>query len=807
MQQIVYTKFRSRTDIQGQLIKEDWAVFIKRLSTPVKTRESMQEYVKMDKADKLSLKDVGGFIGGTLVENKRQANHLLSRTLIVLDVDNAPQTFFEDFIFSNTRQCLIHSTHSSTKENPRYRIIYPLTNPVTGEKYMQICLQLIKEIGESYFDATTVSASRLMFWPSIPNNAKYEFVDLPGTTLNPNDFKNISGSDVRPSLRRPGRPIQKNPTEKDGAIGVFCQKYTIKEAITKFLNDIYLPTPLPDHYTYVKGSVPGGLWVVNDNFAYSFHNTDPAGGRLCNAFDLVRIHKQFDVPQMVRFCFEDPEIKSKVAAQEFNVQHGRDKDEPLEEWEKNLHRNKGGNIFPTDDNFAKIFDNDPNLKNNLRLNDWDGVIWIQHQIPRMPEGKFPRPIVNNDYAALKQYIGIRYGISSIDKIDNALSVTANLNHYNPLIDYLESLKWDGNSRMSTVFHDYLGAKDTKITREICEKWLLGAISRALSPGIKFDIVPILVGPQGCGKSTLINKLGQSWYSDNLTSFNTKDSLELLTSVWIMELSELVGLRKAEAETAKQFLTKQIDMFRPAYGRVVENRPRRCVFIGTTNKQDFLTDETGNRRYFPVEVAVEEPKFNVWEQLTPEIVGQIWAETYQQYLTHWVVDEQPQPVTTNVNLADEMEKAKYRYEEEFDELLPLIVAYLQTPLPLEWESMNTAQRRAYLKRPEEYVKEEPGKCLYKSATSYTEIWVECLGKEIGDTDFFKRSTTVAKSMRLLCRNHGWGRYIVPKLSNDRKKIPTRYGYAYRGWIRTDINKEDQYPVTYLTTVKQTNIDEE
>ena len=201
--------------------------------------------------------------------------------------------------------------------------------------------------------------------------------------------------------------------------------------------------------------------------------------------------------------------------------------------------------------------------------------------------------------------------------------------YHPVKEYLGSLKWDGTRRLDTLLIDYLGAEDTPYVRAVTRKTLVAAVARIYQPGIKFDSILVLNGPQGIGKSTLFARLGGQWYSDSLSITDMKDktAAEKLQGYWILELGELVGIKKMDVETVKSFISRTDDKYRQAYGVNVESHPRSCIIVGSTNSDGgFLRDITGNRRFWPVQVTGC-GKYHPWE-LTD--VDQIWAEAIERY---------------------------------------------------------------------------------------------------------------------------------------------------------------------------------
>jgi len=174
------------------------------------------------------------------------------------------------------------------------------------------------------------------------------------------------------------------------------------------------------------------------------------------------------------------------------------------------------------------------------------------------------------------------------------------NSFDPVLDYLDGLKWDGTSRLDTWLIKYLSAADTRLNRAIGRKVLIAGVRRVRQPGVKFDEIAILEGPQGTGKSSAIRILAGPYFSDaEILPAAGKERQELVNGVWLYEISELAGLHKSEIERVKAFASYTHDRARPAWGRTVVDRPRRCIFIGTTNDDKYLQDPTGNRRFWPV----------------------------------------------------------------------------------------------------------------------------------------------------------------------------------------------------------------
>ena len=348
-----------------------------------------------------------------------------------------------------------------------------------------------------------------------------------------------------------------------------------------------------------------------------------------------------------------------------------------------------------------------------------------------------------DDSGLRNYIENKYGIWSKEKIYDGLSLVAVKNKYNPIIDYLESIKWDKIERLETLFIDYLGANNNEYIRTITRKAFVGAVARILKPGIKFDYMPVIIGEQGIGKSYLLDKLGGIWYSDSLTTVIGKDAYEQLQDCWIIEIAELAALRGSDCEVIKNFISKRQDIYRVAYGKRTEKFPRQCVFFGTSNNVEFLKDGTGNRRFWPIAICKKDIKKNLWTDLTQEEVNQIWAEAMHFY-------------NKGESLYLEKEIEEYAKKEqdkhtEGNHLEGIIREYLEIPLPKKWDKYDIEERKRYIQG-NEFGKKHDG-TEKRMKVCGVEIWIELLD---GDIKKFRNSS--AKEISdILRKMEGWKEY--------------------------------------------------
>lgn len=723
-----------------------WSDLVNKLSKPVVTNETYKRFMEASKEEQSKIKDVGGFVGGFLTNGRREKSNVLYRQLVTLDVDFSHNNFWWDFTMLFDCAAVIHSTHKHCESKPRHRLIIPLDREVSQEEYQAIARKIAGDLNINLFDASTFDVNRLMFWPSISHDAEYYFQYQDGPFLSAdkilesyNDWQDINEWPIasnNTAIINLAIKKQEDPENKKGIVGLFCRTYSIQSAIELLLPDVYVPVG-EGRYTYVNGSTAAGLIVYDDKFAYSHHGTDPAGGRLCNAFDLVRIHKfghldsgkekneqdRKSFKAMEDFAAKDSLLKKQLANEKFaeakfefaeNVEENTEADNS---WVTELEANTKGEYVSSANNLNIVFQNDQYLKGAFRLNVFDNKRYVVKSLPwRKVEGvELLRDV---DYSGVRNYVECVYGIVSNQKVDDTLSLEFEKHKFHPIVDYLESLTWDGINRVDNLLIDYFGAEDNAYSKAAIRKTLCAAVARVFEPGVKFDTALILVGDQGTYKSTFVKKLGKDWFSDTFMTVQGKESFEQIQGAWLVEIAELSGLKKAEVEVIKHYISKREDSFRPAYGRVVETYKRQCVFFGTTNDKDFLRDPTGNRRFMPVDVRKEFVKKDVTVDLTDDEIDQIWAEAcmlYKNGETLYLDGEE-----------EKLAKIEQHKHSEVDSRRGIIEGYLNRLYPANWDSMDIYQRRSWLDDPL-----GPKGTVEKDFVCIAEIWCECLGKDRND----------------------------------------------------------------------------
>ncbi len=722
-----------------------WEAFTKRASQTYRTSESVAEYKKLSKAKQDTIKDVGGFVAGKLISGKRKNGFVEYRSMLTLDMDYALKDIWEQIEMFFDFTCCIYSTHKHTSEKPRLRLIIPLARSVTADEYTAIARKMAGDIGIEQFDDTTYEPTRLMYWPSTSADGEFIFKLQEGTLLEPDkilarykDWRDTSSwplSSRQSVIVKRSIAKQSDPLEKEGIIGTFCRTYSIQDAMDKFLSDIYKPSVVPDRYDYIAGESTAGVVIYDDKFAYSHHATDPSSGKLCNAFDLVRIHKFRDLDvevdeetvasklpsykAMAEFCTKNDSVKVQLgkerqlqASTEFNVIEEKD-----DNWQTKLEINKNGQVVNTLKNLITILHYDEQLK-GIVFNELSDGMEIKGEVPWQHPSKFWR---DADDAQLISYVDLNYGHFTKQNYITAVAKVTDDRSYHPIRQYLESLPmWDGVERIDTLLIDYLGAADSEYVRAITRKVLCAAVARVLSPGCKYDTILVLNGPQGIGKSTLISKLGGEWFSDSLQLSDTHDktAAEKLQGYWIFEIGELAGLRKAEIETLRSFLSRQNDIYRASFGRRPTPHLRQCIFIGTTNAESgYLRDTTGNRRFWPVKVTGRSKK-QAW-MLSEKETMQIWAEALSKF-------QAGETLYLDEKLSEVAEEQQSEAMEA-DEREALVQEYLEKLLPENWSTMDLYERRNYLNGSEFGTSSVKGTAR-RDRVCVMEIWCECFGKD-------------------------------------------------------------------------------
>lgn len=808
----------SRKSTSWQRQEMNYSDFIEKFRTPTRSLETLDAYLKLPKAEQDDRKDVGGFVGGALKGSRRKADSVLFRDLVTLDFDSV-QSGATDEVIRRVMLLgcgyLIYSTRKHAPYKPRLRVVFPTDRAMTPDEYEPIARKMAEMVGIDMADPTTFEPSRLMYWPSCSSDSQYVFKSEDKPLLSADgvlkmyaDWTDISSWPQVPGQEAKHRELitrQKDPTTKPGIIGAFCRVYDIYSAMATYLPNAYDETADSTRFTYAGGSTTGGAVVYEDGkFLYSHHATDPCSGQLVNAWDLVRLHKfshldedaKADTPTpslpsskaMRELAGEDSAVVALIAKERqeeasgyFDALYGENSDagnasiSDDTEWLKMLKPARGGDGFDKSiANIVTILNHDPGLGGRLYLDAFANRGMVDLPLP-WDKGEGSRMWSDTDDAQLTLWLEKKYDITGREKIENAIKIVGYNNRRNKVLEFMRSCNWDGKERIKTLLRDYLGCEENIYTEEIMKKALVAAIARAVSDvGVKYDYMIVFKGPQGIGKSTLLSKLGGEWFNDSLYSFEGKEAAELIQGSLIVEVGELSALTKSETEVVKQFLSKTQDIYREAYGKRTNKYPRRCVFFGSTNSEEFLKDVTGNRRFWPVSCHELPVKKDIWEDFTEEEIRQVWGEAFFYY-----------QIGEKLCLSKEAERIAKDMQETFREVDPKegeIRAFLERKIPDNWYELDLSTQRSILNGSFQGLDET--KLVERDKVCLAEIWQLCFG---GDMKLLRRRDSNELS-NIMAAMPGW----------TRNKSQRRYGVygAQRGYERSNIlsfveaKKEDQ-----------------
>jgi predicted P-loop ATPase len=757
------TTFKNRFETVGTSTEKTFEEIYLGFKNKVKrTKEKYSEYINADKMTQLSIKDVGGFIGGETEGNKRTNGIRITRKLLTLDIDTKVPNVLPYLERNIPFFCLIHSTHKHNQDENRFRIVAPLSREVNEDEYQALGRRIAYRIENTphetfkgLFDETTFQPNRLMFFPSVSSDAEYvcELLNLDMTQENQNiidvekvleeylDYNDVyewfQPEKVNEEQIGKSSLVNKQPLKAKGLVGAFNRTYSISRAISKFLPDIY-KKEYNGRYTFSGGDSHGGGIILNeDTLFYSHHGTDPANLYYRSAFDLVRIHKfgshdKGYTPEkeieggvleksdsfisMIEFCRSLPEVvehsdtnislmqrleqQEQYVSNTFNDEEQEVKAEKTEE-----EKNDKAWLVQLDglkSDYAKLdilFENDENIGNLFYYDTFRDNICFNKK--PFWHRTFTEGIALQDKDMSHIYVHLEkvYGIKGDKKIEHAVVVDADKIQKNKVLDFFESLKWDGKERLETFFYDFFKVELNPFTRVAFKHWLVGAVSRIYKAGSPMDYLLIIKGKQGIGKSLFFKKLAtmdfdkptDHLYSDTKIDFDrAKDSYEQLEGIWIYEWKELAGMNMSEQESIKAFVDKTEDKFRRSYGRRNVEIKRRVAFGGSTNEKTPLRDRTGNRRFLVMESQLNQQECYIKDpkKFNQEYKDQLIAEAIQLYkngydIFQWTDQEMDYWDKTNEdNLTA-------------NDFIGLIGSYVSMKRPYTWYSMSQNDMRLYV----------------------------------------------------------------------------------------------------------------
>lgn len=611
---------------------------------------TLNAYKALKKAQQDELKDVGAYIAGELRDGRRKAGAVLSRCAAVLDADNLPAGGTDDFIRRVEALnvcCCIHSTAKHSAASPRLRVVVPFLEDISAEQYSPVTRRLCQLIQPemTWFDPTTAEAGRIMYNPAHCQDVApvYQiiegtgFLDASALLEQLGDWKDPSTWPKFPRETAPAQLAakQEDPETKGGVVGAFCRCYDVPAAIEKFLPGVYTPAG-EGRYTFAGGSTyAGAVLYEGGRFLFSHHATDPAGGRLVNSFDLVRIHlfgdldddakdgtptvKRPSYQAMIELARKDEKVSDELARAMFaNSTAAPADDAALLELGRHA-----GEFLSVDVLQAAL----KALGVTVRLNQITNKV----NITGMPATYSTENAVNTLPILLMDLLNTAK-IKGVTKarISDYLYSIADAARYNPVLDMLHEVNWDGVPRFKKLL-EIIHIDENSFQALLFRKWLIQCVAMAHNTPQFIeaaDGVLTIQGAQGAGKTTLLRKLAikTEWFSEGVSlDMRNKDDIIRAVSVWITELGELESTLKKNQESLKSFLTQRVDKIRAPYAAESTERVRRTSFGATVNPDTFLRDPTGDRRFWIITVK----KIDLEELLAldEDWFMQLWAEVY------------------------------------------------------------------------------------------------------------------------------------------------------------------------------------
>lgn len=653
-------------------------------------------------------KEAGNYLLGTLqptyrvhdkdhpedrcLEMHRIKQAVVSRSCITLDVDKADRTFAEAVELAFPYAAIMHTTYSSAPDEPRYRLIIPADRELLPDEYVIAAKAIMQMLGTEAFDPGSSQPERYMFRPAAQKPQWFQWWELEGDPVPVDEL--LEGFEEDLSDKELPRPHKnkRDPFEIDGVIGAFNRAYDDWDTLIEVYELPYEKVDT-DRYQLVGARSQAGMGPVQgvEGLVYSHHANDPAYGKTCSAFDLVRLHRFGELDEAKpaqtpvnklpshEAMLELASLDHRVTAQLVGVDFDEEMDEDVagpNDWKLGLRLGPRTGK-PTDDvrNWDLIRENDP-VFTVIHYNELTLAPEAIADLPWRKPTRLTRTITEADRYEIMDYIEREYGIRPLkQRVDAMVDITAHRNKFNPVADYLEKLQWDGTPRVETSLP---GVAVTPFTRRVARLVLVAAVARMLDPGVKFDHTLVLYGTEGLGKSWWIDKISKGW-SSSLGRIDNKDTLLVMQRSWIMTADEGHSLKKADNDAMKEFLTRTTDVFRLPYEKDTGVHPRHCVIWSTTNDETFLRRQQGNRRFLIVhcEEKVDFDKF------TDDYVDQMWAEAVELYRAGT-------PLYMSDTEAELAAVERERFTEE-DSLSGAVEEYLNRLVPMSWNSMSPEQR--------------------------------------------------------------------------------------------------------------------
>jgi predicted P-loop ATPase len=659
-------------------------------------------------------KDVGGYVFADLVSRRkihastgkecsggyhRDNKSIETRSaLIVLDVDAADPGFevVVEMLLAG-HAYVLHTTYSSTPDDPRYRLIVQADREMTVVEYGQAAESLAQRLPGATVDRRSFAAAQFMYFPAEQRPGWFEYWVGAGEPLEVDDLLATLEFVDAEDVPAPGRN-KRNPFEIDGPVGAFNRVYADWDLLFETF-DLPYESVTEGRWRLKGSSHDGGLTLFSDGLVQSFHANDPAFGTQ-NAFDLVRLHRYLELDEaakpgtpvnrlpshlaMVDEAMADEgvvrELFNDAAAAFADSPDAGDSDDPDDDsWKLNLNWNRQGKLSGAElHNWDILRRHDPIFR-RLRYNDMTSTVeWLPGELP-WREVLEEVEVTDEDRTEFHDYLIRTYRFDSIPRelFDRRVDAKARANSYYPVRDYLDGLMWDGVPRLEECLP---GVTPTDYTRWVARKCLVAAVARVYEPGCFWDHTLVLYGDEGVGKSKWISRMSSGWSANLPSKIDGADAMMVMQRSWIVVSDEGHAMKRSDFEALKDFLTRTEDTFRRPYARQPLTFKRRAVVWSTTNDETFLRNEVGNRRFLVVrcEGSVD---FDVMDQ---HYVDQVWAEAVDIYRSG------AEDLFVSREQGEQAALERSHFTEE-DVLAGVVVEYLGRLVPDNWDWMDRHER--------------------------------------------------------------------------------------------------------------------
>lgn len=716
----------NRKSTTTKRVQWEWAELAARLRKVEYCTHTMAQYEAMTKPQRINAKDVGFFIGG--FAEKRVVKY---RQILSLDIDDGDeQTLGTLREWLDGKSYVIHSTHSSTPDNPRYRVVCPLSRSVQADEYGAI-MRVLYDKFNLPLDVATFDFNRIMFLPSVPSDAEYFFESNDGDELDVDSVLSVLGNwrDLS-GMHVDKAPNVQDPLSKGGLIGAFCKRYSIRDAIEEFLADVWRKEQ-DGSYTLIGASTTSGGKIFEGKYLVSFHGTDKYLGHSHNAYDAVRLYKfgdgQDGEAKMIGLC-ESLGIRPENSERVQTTLDEIEDDDVRTILQERLVVDKKGNVEKTISNAELILRYDPALAGVFaydmftaapvlkRSPYWRTMFEVRTANEDCKDIQEYEEMEDYDESNLFKHFEQKYDFANERIVTHALNIVSHQNAFHPIREYLESLEWDGVPRLERIFIDCFGVDDSLYSREVGLKFFVGAVRRVFIPASKMDYIPVLVSEEGLGKSRFIKRMAKLWGSDSFYTFNGgKEAYEQLRGVWLMEIAELNGVQNRSTNSRKAFVTKGSDRYRSAYMKYTKTYKRQCVFIASSNDVVFLDDPNEDgRRWWGMMCSAERRTINPIDDSFLELVDQYWAEAVHHFRMGVL------PVLSPAAEAEARMLRQVHRAEDIEQ--GALIDYLNMPVPDDWYKMSLFERISYWRDQRDVWRGEPRNfvCATEVAREFFEI---------------------------------------------------------------------------------------